>query len=69
LPRAIAWSKDLAVTTRFDVSESWIVKLEGHWLNGLYATTTNGGLSTSEDYGDDPAENGFLGAVKVTFSF
>jgi hypothetical protein len=69
LPRALAWSKDLAITTRFDLSESWIVKLEGHWFNGLYATTTDGGLTTLEDYGEDPSEDGFLGAVKVTFSF
>jgi hypothetical protein len=55
-----AWFKDLALSTRFDINEYWIVKLEGHWMNGLYGVT---------DYGDDPDENGFLGAVKVTFSF
>jgi hypothetical protein len=69
LPRALGWSKDLAITTRFDLRESWIVKLEGHWLNGLYATAEDGGFRTNQDYGDDPDENGILGAVKVTFSF
>jgi hypothetical protein len=59
-PRAQAWNKDLAVSTRFDLNESWIVKLEGHWINGLYGVS---------GYGDDPSEDGFLGAVKVTFSF
>jgi hypothetical protein len=29
-------------------------------MNGLYGVS---------NYGDDPDENGFLGAVKVTFSF
>jgi hypothetical protein len=59
-PRAQAWAKDLALSARFDLSESWIVKLEGHWINGLYEVS---------NYGDDPDENGFLGAAKVTFSF
>jgi hypothetical protein len=59
-PRAQAWSKDLAVSARFDLNESWIVKLEGHWMNGLYGVS---------NFGDDPDENGFLGAAKVTFSF
>jgi hypothetical protein len=59
-PKALAWSKDLAVSARFDVNEYWIVKLEGHWINGL------NGVS---NYGTNPSEDGFLGAVKVTFSF
>jgi hypothetical protein len=58
--RAQAWFKDLALSARFDLNESWIVKLEGHWINGLYGVS---------NYGDDPDENGFLGAAKVTFSF
>ena len=60
LPRALAWSKDLSLTARFDINEYWIAKLEGHWINGL------GGLS---DYGDDPSEDGVMVAAKVTFSF
>jgi hypothetical protein len=59
-PRAQAWNKDLAISARFDLNESWIVKLEGHWINGLYGVS---------GYGDDPSEDGFLGAAKVTFSF
>ena len=60
LPRALAWNKDLSMTARFDLSESWVAKLEGHWINGLI------GIS---DYGDDPSEDGFMLAAKVTFSF
>ena len=55
-----SWNKDLAISARFDVNESWIVKLEGHWINGLYGVS---------EYGDDPSDDGFLGAAKVTFSF
>jgi hypothetical protein len=59
-PRALAWRKDLAISTRFDLTDAWIVKLEGHWYNGL------NGVSS---YGENPSEDGFLGAAKVTFSF
>jgi hypothetical protein len=59
-PKALAWRKDLAVSARFDINQYWIVKLEGHWLNGL------NGVS---GYGSNPSEDGFLGAIKVTFSF
>jgi hypothetical protein len=59
-PRAQAWAKDLAISARFDVNESWIIKVEGHWINGLYGVS---------GYGEDPSEDGFLGAAKVTFSF
>ena len=59
--KARAWMKDLAVSTRFDITESWIVKLEGHWLNGLY------GVSGYER--NNPSEDGFLIAAKATFSF
>jgi hypothetical protein len=60
-PKAQAWTKDLAVSVRFDVNEYWIVKLEGHRLNGLSEAS---GFDS-----DNPDENGFLGAAKVTFSF
>ena len=59
-PKALAWRKDLAISTRFDVTDSWIVKIEGHWMNGLYGVS---------NYGENPDENGFLAAAKVTFSF
>jgi hypothetical protein len=59
-PRALAWRKDLALSARFDINEYWIVKLEGHWFNGLFWVS---------GYGSNPSEDGFLGAVKVTFSF
>jgi hypothetical protein len=59
-PKAQAWSKDLALSARFDINEFWVVKLEGHWMNGLYGVS---------NYGENPDEHGFLGAAKVTFSF
>lgn len=61
LPKAAAWRKDLAVSTRFDINEYWIVKLEGHWINGL------SGVSGYKL--ENPSEDGFLFAAKVTMSF
>lgn len=61
LPKAAAWRKDLAVSTRFDINEYWIVKLEGHWINGL------SGVSGYKS--ENPSEDGFLFAAKVTVSF
>jgi hypothetical protein len=55
-----SWRKDLALSTRFDINDSWIVKLEGHWMNGLFGVS---------NHDDDPDENSFLGALKVIFSF
>ena len=60
-PAALAWSKDLALSARFDMNEYWLFKLEGHWINGLY------GVSNYDE--EDPSEDGFLFAAKVTASF
>jgi len=54
-----AWHKDWALTARFDLSENWIFKLEGHFIDGA-ANTWNE---------DDISRKWFLLAAKVTFSF
>lgn len=59
-PAAVAWLKDLAVTARFDLNDHWIVKLEGHRMDGLSGVT---------DFDQDPSDEWFLFAAKVTFSF
>jgi len=54
--------KDLALTGRFDITDHWIFKLEGHYFQGgeiAYFTMNPNGL---EDYW-------FLFAAKMTFSF
>lgn len=60
LPRASVWRKDLALTTRFDINDYWIFKLEGHLMNGL-AQVTSPLNQASEDW--------FLFAAKLTFTF
>jgi len=29
-----AFQHDLALSTRFDITQNWLVKLEGHWMKG-----------------------------------
>jgi len=61
LPGSRAWRKDLALSTRFDISDYWIFKLEGHYINGLRNVTS--------DLSGDPSEDWFLFAAKMTFTF
>ncbi|MCP4353827.1 MAG: hypothetical protein GY795_50920 [Desulfobacterales bacterium] len=64
IPAVYGWNKDLSVSTRFDISDYWILKLEGHYMNGLVGTTNH-----PSEMGPDPSEDWFLFAAKTTFSF
>ena len=47
-PRHDAWQKDLALALRFDVNDYWLIKLEGHFIDGtarVYET-----LNPDKDY-------------------
>ncbi len=57
-----AWQKDLALTARFDVNQNWLLKLEGHVMDG----TADLFVSDNPDGFD---QDWFLFAAKVTFSF
>ncbi|MGE0083734.1 MAG: hypothetical protein AB7S75_04875 [Desulfococcaceae bacterium] len=57
-----AWQKDLALSLRFDINEYWLLKLEGHVMDGA-ATLL------SSDNPDGYEEDDFLFAAKVTFNF
>jgi hypothetical protein len=59
-PAALDWHKDLAVSARFDINDYWLVKLEGHFINGLFEVP---------DFGENPDEEWFMFAVKTTFTF
>jgi hypothetical protein len=59
--KEMAWLKDFAVFARFDINPNWIVKLEGHYIDGLAEI-----LDASSG---DLSDTGFLFAVKTTFSF
>ena len=59
-------TKDLALSLRLDLTPSWILKLEGHWLNGaedVYPANDNPARADSD------GEDWFLFAAKTTMSF
>ena len=62
LPDYLAWQKELVVTTRFDINEHWLFKLEGHFVNG----------AANFILADNPQglkKDSFLLAAKTTFNF
>jgi hypothetical protein len=62
LPDHGAWLKDLALTTRFDFSDYWVLKVEGHFMDG-----TNKLLPSENPAG--VTKDWFMLAGKITFSF
>ncbi|MGE0087656.1 MAG: hypothetical protein AB7S75_24865 [Desulfococcaceae bacterium] len=52
--------KDWALTARFDITDNWVFKVEGHKMRGLAQVTTPP---------EDASEDWFLFAAKATFSF
>ena len=66
-PKEAGWSKDICLSTRFDINESWVVKVEGHMIDGLAVMfmSDQDRLGTAYDVDED----WFLGAVKVSYSF
>jgi hypothetical protein len=55
------WSKDWALSSRFDINEHFTIKAEGHFFNGtaLFPRRLN----------PNPVENSFLFALKASFNF
>lgn len=56
------WQKDIALSTRYNINESWNVKAEFHIINGA-------ALVSSADDNPDPEEDWTLFAIKSTVSF
>ena len=60
--REAAWLKEFALTTRFDIFDSWVIKLEGHLMNGL--------ADVDYDQSDpNPDLIWMLYAAKLSYSF
>lgn len=62
LPDHGAWLKDFALTTRFDINEYWIFKLEGHLMDGTATVFP-------PENPDDAEEDWYLLAAKMSFIF
>lgn len=59
-----AWTKDLCLTARIDVTDHWLLKLEGHLMNGT--GRLDGALNPASDFAE---ESWTLFAVKSSFFF
>lgn len=57
-----AWLKDMALTARFDILDSWVIKVEGHKMNGT-------DIMLMADNPDGTHEDWFLFGAKITYSF
>jgi hypothetical protein len=67
-----SWLKDACLTTRFDINENWVLKLEGHVMNGTAVIFAEDNLRPTDFVGPTGShweEDWFLGAAKITFSF
>jgi len=58
-----AWQKDLAITARFDVTDNWLLKLEGHFMNGT------GDIDAAANPDGFDEESWTMIAAKSTFYF
>ncbi|MBW2010925.1 MAG: porin [Deltaproteobacteria bacterium] len=58
-----AWSKDLALSSRFDINEYWVFKMEGHWMDGTAY------LLDVDNPDGFPDKNWFMFAAKLSFNF
>ncbi len=67
-PEHRAWLKDACLTTRFDINENWVFKLEGHMMNGT-AVILGADNPPPTDGTRQYEEDWFLYAAKVTYSF
>ncbi len=59
-----AWLKDFALSLRFDINFHWILKLEGHKMDGLADVD----YSDSDDPAD-PDPDWYMFAAKLSYSF
>jgi len=65
IPKEERYLRDFCLATRFDINEYWILKLEGHAMDGLYRINWR----SHTDPGEDPDADWYLFAAKVSYSF
>lgn len=69
-----AWQKDFAISLRFNITDFWIVKVEEHFINGVFLAEPDNlpTATTAERYGITPGcteKDWTMFALKTTFSF
>lgn len=63
-PEYYGWQKDICLTARFDPVPGWLIKLEGHMMNGCGSLL----VMDQEDISES-AEDWFLMAAKLSYAF
>jgi hypothetical protein len=58
-----AWLKDACLSVRFDLLDNWVLKLEGHQMNGTAV------MMNDNNPDDRKKEDWTLFGAKATFSF
>ncbi len=66
-PKEAGHSRDWCLSTRFDINEYWVIKAEGHMIDGLAVMFMKDQKTTATGY--DVDDEWFLGAVKISYSF
>jgi hypothetical protein len=67
-PTHRAYLKDISMTTRFDINEYWVIKLEGHMFDG--SNQLSGFDNPVPEDGSDQFEDDWqMYSAKVTYSF
>jgi hypothetical protein len=62
VPRYFGWQNDTCLTLRFDINPNWLIKLEGHHMNGTAQIY-------KYDNADEVKQIWSLYAIKTTLSF
>jgi len=67
-PKFNAWQKDLALSTRFDITNSMTFKIEGHYMDGnaLLMLMDNPILTQDPSHAE---QNWYMIASKISFAF
>jgi len=58
------WDKDLCLSLRFDLNENWILKFEGHYIDGTFRAA-----AAEPETEPEAADTFSLFAGKVSYSF
>ena len=68
-PDHSAWQKDTCLSLRFDMSDQWLIKLEGHYINGTAIILKTHNQVNFDPDNIDLTEEWMLFGIKLTFNF
>jgi len=66
LPEYYGWQRDLTISSRFDLTDFWLFKLEYHFIDGVALTQPR---SLEENLADPMKQHWGMFAAKTTFHF